>query len=185
MPGTRNHRTHWKSSKTQSLLLQMCRIAQAFFHSSLPNSILNLETGGWLYRTHGQEVTFTLWMKNHVEPKRSRDLDISVVSVRSMFCPRCHLLHCALVRGHLISLGLKPRHNWAYRLNYAKFLFRFIGLLINRLVSSNGGKNAWLVGSECWADSRIWCHFPSGRFKRKVILLIKTRLKLRIKACWC
>lgn len=34
-------------------------------------------------------------MKNHVGLKRGRELDVSVVSVRSAFCPRRHLLHCA------------------------------------------------------------------------------------------
>lgn len=111
--------TRRKSGETQSPLLHMCRIAQAFFHSSLRNNTLNLETGGWLYRTHGREVTFPLCMKNHVELKRGRDLDIRVVSVRSMFCPPCHPLRRASGPRSSDQPGV-------YRLNDAKFTLQIL-----------------------------------------------------------
>lgn len=51
-----------------------------------------------------------------------------------------------LVRGHRISLELQPCRNSIYKLNYAKFLFRFRGQLINELVSNGGrGGRGWLV----------------------------------------
>lgn len=140
MPGTRNHRTRRKSSKTQSLLLHMCRIAQAFFHPCLPKSTLHLETGGGLYRTRGQEVTFHLCMKNHVELKRGRDLDISLVSVRSMFCPGCRLLHCAT--GPRSSDQPGGGFTDSIMQNYC--CSPSIGLLLNELCSKVGQKrHSW------------------------------------------
>lgn len=94
-------------------------------------------------------------MKNHVVcRKRGRDLDVSVVSVRSMFCPRCHLLHrnsgprSSDQPGAAVALQLGLQTQWC-KIHQTNSCFNLevvsVGFYLSINLPRMEKKSSWLV----------------------------------------